>query len=602
MKQDRGQLLESPAPVATPRLASIEDGPRRPDEDSAVFKVTAAIAEAVTPAEVYEALVDRVADAVGASSAGLWLVGAEGKGATLVRSRGYSAEAARAMEELELDRPSVMPVLDCIRSAAPLWIPSQAALYEQYPHLRMLATAGRSYRVSCLPLVAQERVLGSLALTIEQAGEATDAEKEFLLLVARYATQALERLRLYEAERQSRAAADAAAERLRVLHRFAAAVVSAERIDPVYQAAFDSIQAVLGIRRAAILTFDDQMVMRFRAWRELSDHYRSAVDGHSPWPPDASSPEPVIVSDALHDAAWVSYAETFRSEGIGALAFFPLVARGRLLGKVMLYHDAPHTFSAVELETVRAIGYYLGSVIARFAAWADLEETVRYNELFAGVLAHDLRTPLSAIMGAAQLLVRREGGPTSIPSDGRAAARIVSSGGRMSAMIGQLLDFTQSRSGGGIKIERHQTNLDELCAQALAELELVHPEWTIRREAFGDLVGTWDSGRLVQVISNVISNAGQHGEPGQPIGVKLAGGIPDHVLIEVRNRGAIPPEILPHLFDPFRTTRERAGQSSGLGLGLFIVREIVRSHGGSVDVSSSEPAGTTICIRLPRRG
>jgi signal transduction histidine kinase len=112
-------------------------------------------------------------------------------------------------------------------------------------------------------------------------------------------------------------------------------------------------------------------------------------------------------------------------------------------------------------------------------------------------------------------------------------------------------------------------------------------------------VGRWDPGRLVQVLSNVIANAGQHGQQGAPITVKLDGSRDERVVIEVHNRGAVSPSVLPSLFDPFRTTRSRRGQSSGLGLGLFIVREIVRAHRGTVDVASSEE-GTTVSISLPR--
>jgi signal transduction histidine kinase len=308
----------------------------------------------------------------------------------------------------------------------------------------------------------------------------------------------------------------------------------------------------------------------------------------------------VIVPDAGADPAWASFMETFRGEGIAALAFFPLVARGRLLGKLMLYHDRPHAFSAGELETVRAMGYYLGSAVARFAAFAALEETVRYNELFAGVLAHDLRSPLSAIMVAAQQIMRQEESADGSASGPRRAQSIVRSGQRMNAMIGQLLDFTQSRAGGGVRVDRRDTSLDGLCAQAVGELKVVRPEWIIECVPAGDLRGSWDPERLVQVFSNLISNAAQHGVTGRAVTVRLTGDSADQVVVEVHNWGTIPASIIPQIFDPFRTTRERRGQSSGLGLGLFIVREIVRAHGGTVEVSSSDSAGTTVTVRLPR--
>jgi signal transduction histidine kinase len=746
-----------------------------------LVKITAAVADAVTTDQVFSAVVDHVAAAVNASSAALWLVDDDGRTAKLARSVGYRESTNREFDRVTIESNPSIPAMDAIRRRQAVWIPSQEALLRDYPHLRGSVTSERTYRVSCLPLVSQGRTLGALGLTIEDAREATAEERDFLMLVARYAGQAIERLRLLDAERKSRGEAHAAADRLALLnqasrafadadldlearlrdvagelstalqssinialiepdgllhlkavhhplpeahdllkslslgaplqigegitgkiaasgqsvliptldpqvaaeraassyrvflerypvyaligaalrvhgrvigtvtaarcrqdqsftaedlklleelgeraavalenarlhqetvkgrgraeqlYRFAQSVVAADKVEVVYEAALESIEAALGVRRAAILVFDDQGVMRFKAWRELSDGYRAAVEGHSPWAADATAPEPVIVEDALADPAWASYAATFRSENIAALAFIPVVNRGRLLGKFMLYYDRPRALSVPELEVARAIANHLGSVMARFSALAKLEETIRYNELFAGVLAHDLRTPLSAIMSAAQLLLRRQEGSPS-PTDGtaRPLSRILGSGERMSTMITQLLDFTESRSGGGVRIDVRPTNLDDLCAQAVAELELVHPELTIAYQVTGDVVGHWDPGRLLQVVSNLLSNAGQHGRRGEPITITLDGSRPAEVSLRIHNIGVVPAELLPHLFDPFRTTRQRRGQSSGLGLGLFIVREIVRAHRGAVDVSSSEGDGTTVSVRLPR--
>jgi signal transduction histidine kinase len=133
-----------------------------------------------------------------------------------------------------------------------------------------------------------------------------------------------------------------------------------------------------------------------------------------------------------------------------------------------------------------------------------------------------------------------------------------------------------------------------------AELEVFHPEWTIRRETLGDSRGNWDSDRLVQVISNLVSNAGEHGQRGGTIVVKIDGLDSGSVIAQIHNEGVVPPDLLPSLFDPFCGRQARSVASRGLGLGLFIVREIVRSHGGTVDVASSERSGTTFTMRLPR--
>jgi signal transduction histidine kinase len=136
--------------------------------------------------------------------------------------------------------------------------------------------------------------------------------------------------------------------------------------------------------------------------------------------------------------------------------------------------------------------------------------------------------------------------------------------------------------------------------QVVEELELAHPDWTIRLDVRGDQRGLWDADRMLQVFSNLVANAGQHGTLEGGITIALDGTAQHEIRIDVRNEGAIPESLLPHLFEPFRMTPRHRSQSSGLGLGLFIVREIVRAHGGTVEVTSTEATGTTFRLRLPR--
>jgi signal transduction histidine kinase len=170
----------------------------------------------------------------------------------------------------------------------------------------------------------------------------------------------------------------------------------------------------------------------------------------------------------------------------------------------------------------------------------------------------------------------------------------------MSAMIEQLLDFTSARPGGGIPVNPSATDMVDLCDQVVGEFEAARPEREIRFDSVGDSCGTWDSERLLQVLSNLLGNACDHGSIDAPVLIKIDGRDAGKVCVEVRNQGAIPDSLLLHIFDPFRSTRHQREQSRGLGLGLFIVREIVRGHGGSVDVHSTESDGTTFTLQLPR--
>jgi two-component system, sensor histidine kinase and response regulator len=309
----------------------------------------------------------------------------------------------------------------------------------------------------------------------------------------------------------------------------------------------------------------------------------------------------VLVPDALADPAMAPFVELFKQERIRSLGFFPLMIGGRLLGKFMVYFDTPHVFESHEVELASSIANHLASVITRFNAIRRLEDTIKSNELFAAVLAHDLRNPLGAIMNSAQaVLMRQEGraAPADV-MDSQPLSRILRSGQRMTTMIDQLLDFTRARSGGGIQIEPHAVNLGELCSQAIAELELANPSWTIRCEARGNSSGVWDAARILQVISNLVGNAGHHGIPGTDIHVSIDGLAPHEVRLEIRNDGAIASDVRRNLFEPFLGAHRMDAGSSGLGLGLFIVREIVRAHEGDVTIDSDE-SQTVARVRLPR--
>jgi GAF domain-containing protein len=193
-----------------------------------LLRITTAIADAVSPPEVYEALVDSVGEAIGSSSSGLWLLDQSSKIARLARSRGYTEAVVAHLTELHLDMEPGLPVLDSMRRNQPVWIDSKGNLLEAYPHLKAVTTEGRRYKVACLPLHSQGRVLGALGVTIESEGSLSEEERGFLLVVARYASQALERLRLLVAERTSRNAAQSAAHRLQVMARISRAFVEAD--------------------------------------------------------------------------------------------------------------------------------------------------------------------------------------------------------------------------------------------------------------------------------------------------------------------------------------------------------------------------------------
>jgi signal transduction histidine kinase len=229
----------------------------------------------------------------------------------------------------------------------------------------------------------------------------------------------------------------------------------------------------------------------------------------------------------------------------------------------------------------------------------ELANALRLNEMFVGILGHDLRNPLGAILTGAQLLERQINDPTLV----RVIRRMTSSGERMTNMIEQLLDLTRARLAGGLGFVRVRRRLDvaSLVQRTVDELRAAHPEREIVVEATGDCTTVGDADRLLQLFSNLVANALNHGQPGPAVSLRVDGR-EGEIAVEVRNRGVIPADFIPTIFDPFRSRQRNSSKARGLGLGLFISQQIAVAHGGAVTVESSEETGETVfTVEVPRR-
>ena len=229
----------------------------------------------------------------------------------------------------------------------------------------------------------------------------------------------------------------------------------------------------------------------------------------------------------------------------------------------------------------------------------DLQDALKLNELFVGILTHDLRNPLSGLSTGIQLLKMRLQGP----AEQKSLDRMQQAAARMTEMLKQMVDLTRARLGGGIGFMRSRQDCDVavLVRRAADELHLAHPERELQVEAAGDCALQGDPDRLLQVFSNLLSNAFNRGAAGSPVTVRV-GGREGDVEVQIQSAGVIPREELPTLFDPFRARQKsRPANGDGLGLGLFIAQQILQAHGGQVSVRSTRESGTTFTAVLPRR-
>lgn len=226
----------------------------------------------------------------------------------------------------------------------------------------------------------------------------------------------------------------------------------------------------------------------------------------------------------------------------------------------------------------------------------EAERRAELAEQFVGIVSHDLRNPLNAVALGANLLTQVG------PEDHTwIVNRIVASTERASRLIADLLDFTQARLGGGLRVTPKELDWHAVVADALEEVGIAGKSGAIVHRRVREGSGQADADRITQVVTNLVNNALVYGLPGEPVTV-TSSVFAERLELRVHNRGAPIPEALrAEIFEPLqRGEREVQRGSRSVGLGLYIVRQIAVAHGGAVAVESSADEGTTFVVSLPR--
>jgi two-component system CheB/CheR fusion protein len=218
-----------------------------------------------------------------------------------------------------------------------------------------------------------------------------------------------------------------------------------------------------------------------------------------------------------------------------------------------------------------------------------------FEKWILAIVSHDIRNPLGNMLFAAHGLQHFAEPGTPIRKNADVIIRGVK---RIENIVGDLLDLSREREGKGITVTPKPADLGAMCREIIDELKNIARDREIRFDCDVDGRGLWDEHRLMQAVSNLASNAVKHGTPGSPVRVKLTGD-DKQIAVEVSNQGVIPQDLLPRIFEPFRSGQHYGSRGEGLGLGLFIVKAIARAHGGGLQVDSS--GGETVFrLVLPR--
>ena len=250
--------------------------------------------------------------------------------------------------------------------------------------------------------------------------------------------------------------------------------------------------------------------------------------------------------------------------------------------------------------------------VARFDASIDksLEKAVssytarvdQSRDMFMAILSHDLRNPLNSIGMSASLLQLIS---NTVPEAMGVITQISTNVTVMARMISDLLDYTRTRLGAGMPVNPVEMDLGLICSGLIAEYRSAHPAREIRMEILRDCSGCWDTDRIRQAVSNLLGNALQHSPQDAPVSLSLHGNESDVVLVIWNAGSTISPGEMPHLFDPLirgsSAAHPAVNRPGSIGLGLYIAREIVTSHAGSITATSSEKDGTSFTIVLPRK-
>ena len=481
-------------------------------------------------------------------------------------------------------------------SAEPAWVVS----------VFRISSLGSAAALVLLLLVQFSSWLMDLVVSMERANvalQATAAELE----------AQRERLALALRERETAVALHRSVEeRLAALTEAASTLLSSPQQQTVLSGILDLSRQVLAADAYAAWRVDATLPQ----WRVvhavgLSESFQETLTRA---PSDARTipPEPVVISDITALPPLVaSRLETYRREGIQALLVMPMRIQGEMGGTLVLYYRQPHAFSELEVRVATALAHLAAAAITTAELYDEqnrlriaAEAAVRLRDQFLSVAAHELKTPLTSLSGNAQLMQRRalrEG--TLSERDLRNLQVIVDQASRLHKMVLSMLDIARIETGQ-LTIER--TPMD-LCAFVRRVVDEAQPALDGRPlqlicplEA---LIVDGDELRLEQVLQNLLQNAAKYSPATEPIAIEVARS-GAQVRLAVTDRGiGIPQAALPQLFQRFyRADNVDEQHISGMGIGLYVVKEIVTLHGGSVVVESIEGQGSTFTVCLPLAG
>lgn len=552
--------------------------------------VTAALARARTPDEVAEAALSTGLQALGSESGVILVQGPLGTALEVLRVAGVTEETVRR----SVAAVRSTPARDAWQSATPVFLESTAEVAARFPEFAAAAREIPSAAVAALPLAAEGRVLGILLVGFARAHSFPEEERVLAAAIAGVCGQALDRARLFVAERVARAEAVAAQRRLAFLDSLSAVLV--ETLDEEEMSASVVRLAVPALGDwAAIFTTGEEEPLALAAAAGPDDLGRRA---RSLLETDAAGRLAAVVRGA---PATVVDAEPNNPRAPLAAALVPLGARGEAFGALAVASGDPaQRYGHQDLTLLSDVARRTALALEHARLYQAAHLAAQAREDFMQVASHELRGPVASFRLAVQLLARE----LSRGERGRVDERLgvlSRQADRLGRLSSALLDVTRI-TAGRLTLLRQDLNLAVLAREVVArhadEAEATGTK--VALEAESPVPCQADPNRVEQVVANLLSNAFKYGR-GTPVTIRVH---PEdgYAVLAVTDRGiGIPAEHQARIFGRF----ERAvppRNYGGLGLGLWIVRSLVEAHGGRIEVESMPGQGSTFTVRLPRGG
>jgi signal transduction histidine kinase len=566
-------------------------------------RAATAFASAMTSDAVAGAVFDHVLPALYADGGSIAIHVSGSDRLRLAWSYGYAEPVVHAYREFSM--AAALPHSDAARDRRPIFFESKAAINDAYPHLT--ATNSLEGLIS-LPLVVRGQCIGVLGITYRTRRSLQPADRTMALAFADQCALALDRALLFENEAAAKRRAKFLAEATSIFAgSFERDVLQdLARLAVPTLGDWCAIEMVDGdsTKLAAVAHADPAKVafaherhakLPRRTDRGVIKVIQSGEPQLHPEIPDEMLTEAARSDDEL---------QLYRHLGLRSAMVVPLIARDKPIGAMTLvWAETDRRYSSSDLEFVLDLCSRAAFAVENRRLYQELEKAVRVRDDFMSIAGHEVRTPLAAVQLNLQTIVRAVDKDPVLGSHERLKQRLskaLVNGERLERLVSEVLDVSRI-TAGRLSLELEELDLTALVAEVVAGLadQAARAGSEIRFRSGGPLRGTWDRVRIEQVISNLLTNALKYG-PGKPIEIETARE-GNFAHIRVRDYGiGIEPESQRRIFERFeRAVSDR--HYGGLGLGLWIARQVVEASGGTIAVQSAPGAGSTFSVELPMK-